>query len=297
MPLSSGSAPTKLAVQNAHPRDRRVTFQEDGHLYFIDGSNRFVSSVTTVVHGRFERFDPDAILQKHYARWQRFPQKKPEYAGKTREEIKAMWREKGEVASALGTALHESIELFYNGDKPAIDASLKEWLLFQKFQSAFQLQPFRTEAFLWSKEHRLAGSVDFLATNEDGSITVVDWKRSCHDLSADSPHWGRYGKAPFENVPDTHFHKYSLQLCCYKFLLEAFYGRKVRQCLLVQLHPEFDDYRVVECHDYGELVARLMQRRARAVRLAERFRTAALAALAVAALRSGARRKRKREFN
>ena len=35
---------------------------------------------------------PDAILKQHYDRWQRFPQRKPEYAGKTREEIKELWR-------------------------------------------------------------------------------------------------------------------------------------------------------------------------------------------------------------
>lgn len=295
MPLSSGSSPTKLAVKNAHPRDRRVRFEESGHLYFIDGSNRFVASVTALVHGRFARFDADAILTKHYATWQRYPERKPEYAGKTREEIKEMWRCKGELASRLGTALHENIELYYNDEPPAMDASLKEWSLFERFQACYQLKPFRTEAFVFSENHRLAGSIDFLAENDDGSLTLVDWKRSCHDLSPSTPHWGRFGSAPLESVPDTHFHKYSLQLCCYKFLLETFYGRRVRQCLLVQLHPDFDEFRVVPCHDYGDLVAVLMQRRARAVRLAERFRTAAVVVLALARLRQLARPKRRRD--
>ena len=63
-------------------------------LFLIDilFRHRTRSRVKTIAHGRFPKFDPDAILKQHYDRGQRFPQRKPEYAGKTREEIKELWR-------------------------------------------------------------------------------------------------------------------------------------------------------------------------------------------------------------
>ena len=39
----------KLAKKNAHTRDKRLRFDEEPHLYYIDGINDNIS-VTTFIH-------------------------------------------------------------------------------------------------------------------------------------------------------------------------------------------------------------------------------------------------------
>jgi len=50
----------KLSKENAHPRDKRLRFDEEPHLYYIDGVNDNIS-VTTFIHTMFPSFDEEKI--------------------------------------------------------------------------------------------------------------------------------------------------------------------------------------------------------------------------------------------
>ena len=84
--------------------------------------------------------------------------------------------------------------------------------------------PYRTEWMVYHEELRLAGSIDMIFENEDGSLQIYDWKR-CKEISYDS----YYGKAAItsciSHLPDTNFWHYSLQLNVYKNILEIKYGK------------------------------------------------------------------------
>ena len=54
--------PNYLAIKNAHPRDKLVTFEEVGHKYTVDGDDDYMS-VTTWNHKHFEEFNPDAAIK------------------------------------------------------------------------------------------------------------------------------------------------------------------------------------------------------------------------------------------
>jgi len=51
----------KLALENPHPRDEYVYFDEGPHIYELFGSSSGVTSVTTFIHKDFPHFDGDLV--------------------------------------------------------------------------------------------------------------------------------------------------------------------------------------------------------------------------------------------
>ena len=105
------AAPTKLALENPHPRDEFITFDEGPHIYTVHGDSSF-TSVTTFIHNNFSHFDPDAVIDNMMPKILNDPKYK--YYGKTREEIKEQWAKNGREASGSGTTMHNDIEKYYN---------------------------------------------------------------------------------------------------------------------------------------------------------------------------------------
>ena len=162
-----------LAKLNPHVRDSHISFTEEGHKYTINGDSDYLS-VTTWNHSHFPHFDPDSVIKKMKAgrNWE-----KSQYYGMESEDIKKLWRDRGREASRAGTKMHYDIERFYN-DQP-VENDSKEFSDFLKFDARRgDLQPYRTEWMIYDKELRLAGSIDMVFANPDGSVQLYDWKRS-----------------------------------------------------------------------------------------------------------------------
>lgn len=108
-----------LSKINSHPRDSNITFEEEGHVYTIEGMSGHPISVTTVIHKFFPEFDADKIID-NMMRGKKWESSK--YYGMSREEIKQQWKQNGETASKLGTAMHKAIEDYINNEvTPEID--------------------------------------------------------------------------------------------------------------------------------------------------------------------------------
>lgn len=224
--------PNYLANLNPHERDSHIHFDEGPHIYTIDGDSDF-TSVTKWNHSHFGKFDADAIITKMMAgNWTN-----SKYFGQTREEIKAGWKKNGEEASKAGTKMHYDIECFYNDLEVEIDEDCVEFDYFMAFENDIgsKLEPYRTEWMVWDKELQMAGSIDMVFRNADGTLLIYDWKR-CKNIKKDN----RYQSSTTEcinHLPDTNFWHYSLQLNTYKYILEKNYGEKVVGMYLVCLHP------------------------------------------------------------
>ena len=90
---------------------------------------------------------------------------------------------------------------------------------------------------VYHEELRLAGSIDMIFENEDGSLQIYDWKR-CKDIVKTNG-FGKCGnKECIEHLPDTNYWHYCLQLNTYKAIIEEKYGKKVTDMFLVCLHPD-----------------------------------------------------------
>ena len=224
--------PTFLSKKNAHQRDAHISFDEGPHIYTIDGDSDYMS-VTSWNSTHFPKFDADSVISKmmNSPRWPKSP-----YFGMTREEIKMKWKNDGTEASVAGTNMHYNIECYYNGMDVEDDGSL-EWKYFREFNEAVgnELTPYRTEWMVWDKELRLAGSVDMLFENPDGTLQIYDWKRSKKVVKENK--WASAIVDCISHLPDANFWKYSLQLNTYKWILEKNYGKKISNMFLVWLHP------------------------------------------------------------
>ena len=246
--------PTKLAIENAHPRDQFITFDEGPHIYTVHGDSSF-TSVTTWNGLHFSHFNPDETIDKMQWKIENDPDNK--YYKMSRDEIKTLWAKNGKAASGSGTQMHNDIELFYN-DEPVQNDSL-EFQYFKEFQRDFQhLKPYRTEWTIYNEDLKLSGSIDMIFENPDGTLQIYDWKRV---MGFD--YEGFRGKSAIteciKHLPDTNYWHYCLQLNTYKAILEEKYGKKVTGLYLVRCHPDSftKTYERVEVEDLQKEVKTL----------------------------------------
>lgn len=220
-----------LEEQNKHPRDSQISFQEEGHIYNINGDTSYTST-TTWVKSFFEEFNPDKVIYKMMSsnKWS-----SSKYFGKTKQQIKDLWRQDGQKASELGTKLHNDIEKFYNNLE--YDNNTEEFSYFLNFVKEHQnLKPYRTEWYVWDEDIKICGSIDMVFENEDGELIIIDWKR-CKEIKKEDS-WGKKSICKtIGHLNDLNYWHYSLQLNIYKAILERSYGKTIKELYLVCLHP------------------------------------------------------------
>ena len=237
-----------LEKKNAHPFDEYIWFQEEGHIYAINGDRNNLKSSTGYIHGFFNEFDSKSIIGRIVGctRWHNDPDYK--YYQMCAESIQDMWDQNGKEASSLGTIMHAAIEYYYNGlesiIKPETLATKEYSVLFQQYRADHpDLIMYRTEWMIFSKILRITGSIDGVARNPDGTLTLIDWKRSKEIKS--KGFGNKKGKNPFSHMPDCNKSHYTLQLNLYRSILETFYGEIVSETYLVILHPQQDRYQKI----------------------------------------------------
>ena len=258
-----------LSKRNEHSRDKNLCFDEPTHKYTIltDKETNY-TSVTTWNHQHFPHFNADLVIKRMMNGKNWNPENK--YWGKTAEEIKKEWSNNGSLVSGLGTTLHFNIECFMNEEieyedgthchytheellevYEPIQESCIEWEYFLKFVKDFpHLKPYRTEWMIYDEDLKLAGSIDMVYENEDGSLCIYDWKRAKEITKYNN--FKEYAKTEcIKHLPNTNYWHYSLQLNTYKRILERKYGKKVTDLYLVRLHPnnENKSYDLIKCAD------------------------------------------------
>jgi ATP-dependent exoDNAse (exonuclease V) beta subunit len=187
------------------------------------------------------------------------------YWGLTAEEIKAQWTSSGSAAASSGTNLHEQIETFMNDARFKFEYSHNElfqeyfiaekydqvdrgieWDFFIRFVKDHpQLKPYRTEWTIYHEDAKIAGSIDMVYENPDGTLEIYDWKR-CKEITSVN-NWNETATNPLiKHLPATNFWQYSLQLNTYKKILEDKYGKRVTKLCLVRIHPDSSNYELLE---------------------------------------------------
>ena len=242
----------------AHSRDKFIKFYNRGHKYEIScDPNSKYTSVTTWNHSHFPKFDADAVIQNIFKSKAWGPDHK--YWGMSANEIKTSWRSNGDAVAGAGTNLHERIENFmndkrftsaysqkelyqnYNRDNEGKVDEQVEWEYFLKFVKDHpELKPYRTEWMIFDEDLKLAGSIDMVYENPDGTLSIYDWKR-CKDISKINT-WNKFACNPLIcHMPDSNFWHYALQLNTYKAILERKYEKTVTKLCLVRLPPDIEE--------------------------------------------------------
>lgn len=252
----STSLNTVLALHNLDPRDKNITLYEKEHKYVINGDNQTnYISVTTWCHSFFETFNADEVIKNMFNSkgWR----EGHKYWNLTADEIKAKWETNRDYSASAGTSLHYEIECFMNNSLLSANYTNKElgdiymiinknnhetrsleWKYFINFIIDHpNLKPYKTEWLIYDENVKIAGSIDMVFENQDGTLSIYDWKRSKDILKVNN--WNKFANHPVIcHLPDSNFWHYSMQLNTYKFILENKYGKKVKELFLVKLHPD-----------------------------------------------------------
>jgi CRISPR/Cas system-associated exonuclease Cas4 (RecB family) len=271
------ASPQILANRNRHIRDDNIEFFDVGHRYQIktDPNSKY-TSVTTWNSSHFDHFDPDKIISKMMSgrNWN----SGNKYWGLSVEQIKKQWADNSAMVSALGTQMHYEIEVFMNQDIiPNTHSDLAashfctphnpvhsttEWGYFLEYLRDYPTkQPYRTEWLIYHEELKIAGSIDMVYKNLDGTFDIYDWKRA-KSIEQEQGQWPKFStNLIISHISDNGYGHYALQLNTYKAILEQKYGVKVRNLVLVRLHPDADTYELIPCPDLQKEVAALFQQR------------------------------------
>jgi len=267
-----------LSSYNAHERDKHLLFDEPTHKYTITSDpDSTYTSVTTFNHSHFPHFDADKVIENMMKGKNWNPENK--YWSMTPEQIKAQWADNAASVSGAGTNLHFHIECFMNQDLPAgythedllanYEAGLaqgnpplntsEEWEFFlQYIRASPHFKPYRTEWTIYNEDLKIAGSIDMVYENPDGTLNIYDWKRA-KEISKSNA-FNKYAITEEINyLPDTNFWHYSLQLNTYKAILEAKYNKQIKDLYLVRLHPNHPKktFELIKCANLSQEVEAL----------------------------------------
>jgi hypothetical protein len=231
-----------LERSNPHPRDKRLTFAEIGHHYYVDGVRHdqlnYLSS-TTFLGTFFPKFNSEQcisfIMRSHkYANDSEY-----KYYRMSEDAILGYWKELGDQACSLGSFFHISAEYDCNGIPSGDDSpEFKQYLAFRADHP--HLIPYRTEMLIFDETYRIVGSVDAIFLNlKTNKYLIVDWKRSkkVTGKGGDKGYW------PLNHLRSSNLTKYSIQLSLYTYILEQNYGLEMEESALVVCHPNQTTYR------------------------------------------------------
>lgn len=269
-----------LSTINAHPRDANIIFEEEGHKYTIltDPDSKY-TSVTTWCHSHFPKFDADKVItgmmrsknwkegNKYWgmtreeikAQWSsngasvcqsgtdlhyrvecfmnnQFPPN-PELPFAILP-IHASTTTSTATTSPTSALTHQELL-----EQPIAqdDLQIPEWTYFLNFvRDHPQMKPYRTEWTIYNEDIKISGSIDMVYENEDGTLSIYDWKR-CKTITKVNQ-FNKFAISPeISEMADSNFWHYSLQLNTYKYVLETKYNKQIRDMFLVQLHPDADE--------------------------------------------------------
>lgn len=221
--------------KNAHPRDKYMHFDEPTHIYTIDGYPEPFVSGTTIIHEFIPHFDTVGVINNILKNPKHKNDPTYKYYQMTKEAILEQWKNNGKDASDRGTEMHLCIELYLNR-VPVVNKTI-EYQMFMDYGDIHNIREkiYRTEFMIYANEEQIAGSIDALVKNDDGTYTIVDWKRA---KKIDFKAFGNNRmKEPFQYLQDCNYVHYSMQLNLYRYILQKYYGFVISEMYLVVCHP------------------------------------------------------------
>ena len=203
--------------------DNDIHLFEDEHKYQLRSNPSITfNSVTELISKYFEPFNKDSVASK-------LINTHPKYFGMTKVELIKQWDERRDQ----GSKIHKEIEDFIKSGKVATEQKSLDaidWLERNSLEKELQ-----SEAIIFSKELKIAGSIDVLMHDKkNNSYVILDWKTS-KSIPKTSFN-GKMGIHPAtRHLMDCKFIHYSMQLSFYRYILEMYYGLLISDQLIAHL--------------------------------------------------------------
>jgi len=202
-----------------------IKLEIEKHEYKLVNQPDFVfTSVTTFVNSFFEPFD-EIKVSNHLVN------NVPKYFGETPESLMKQW----DIARKYGTDVHLEIEAWIKeGVMPKDVKSIAATKWIGGYVSRPNIDTF-SEVIVYSKDLRIAGTVDVLMMNKNSNeYVLIDWKTSKR-IDKKSFNRKKGIKKESSNIDDCKYNHYALQLSMYRYILEKYYAINVTRQLVAQL--------------------------------------------------------------
>lgn len=229
----------------------RITFVEKTHSYLIDGQDTRCPSVTRLL----KRFKKEFEKEKIAAR----------VAKKTKTttaQVLADWDLNNLYSTTLGSMLHKYIENYYLNKRVEFEGSfdglgfdekkkLAETLpklieYFQNFYNDYKnIICVRNEMVIGDIEDtKVCGMMDMLAYNTyTDEYEILDFKTN--KKMEKTSQWGNLFY-PFDDMTEGEINEYTIQLNCYKYILEKYTSLKIGEMKLIWFNINNSNYQVIE---------------------------------------------------
>ena len=245
-----------------YEQDQYIDFEPEGHIYTYKGTQRLLP-VSSLIAWFFEPFNAKAAAQRQ---WERY--------GVPIEESLKKWERIGKMASEVGTFVHEQTENYFKDGTFETDYDFEfegevehvsvesERRHFLHFVEDYKIRPYRQEWPVYDTELNIAGTIDMVCQEDDGTYTIYDWKRSRKVVNPQGqPIVEAFGGKTGINgitLPDTSFYHYCIQQNLYRYMLESHYGIRVKALNLVVLCPEYPTYYVAHVPIMNEVIEQIV---------------------------------------
>jgi ATP-dependent exoDNAse (exonuclease V) beta subunit len=234
-----------------------IKYYDEPHIYIIDGQQ--LTSGTAFVGEFKEKFDSQGQAIKSAKK-----------KGVSVEEMLAEWEFKGDFSRTKGTLLHNYAENHWQNKVLPLDYTLyderfgeglmKERLeecirMFEEFYLKAQknLIPIAMELVIGDAELGVGGMVDCLFWNDKYKEYQI-WDYKTNKEIAEYSKYRKRMKAPINFLHDCELEAYSIQLNLYKYIIQKNTDIKIGKCFLVHIHEEQEQYNVIECKEYQEII-------------------------------------------
>ena len=173
-----------------------------------------------------------------------------------------------------GTRLHSWIECYLELFRDVNDTNEKllevlsqkyggeavEWRQFLQFwhdhREAFV--SYECERRVSCSKLNITGRVDFLGMKEDGTGTLIDWKRTRHPLDRDAIETDKFANPPLEELPATPHFMYAIRTNLYRHLIEQETGININSMQIIRFHPNIPEYEITQVAPMPSEVRRLL---------------------------------------
>lgn len=185
---------------------RHLEFNEEKHTYTLAGK-KLGASVSSVIKNFYEPFPEDEAVAITMAK-----------TGKPREQILTEWKEKNDESKERGHRVHSFAERF--AFKPNLIPSCPQEEAVVKFwkEKPEWIIPVSVELKMYHKKHLFPGTADLLFFDtRRGEYIIADYKTN-EDLFKNYKE--KKMLSPFQEILDSPYGHYTIQLSLYKILLE-----------------------------------------------------------------------------
>ena len=205
-----------------------IKLEIKNHEYKLINQPSFnFTSVTTFVGSFFEPFDELKVANQ-------LVNNVPKYFAETPESIMKQWQ----IAREYGTEVHLEIENWLKGGSDPKDSksiAAAKWI--GAYVSKPNIDTF-SEVIVYSKEIAIAGTIDVLMMDKkSGDYVLIDWKTS-KKIKTVSYKYKTGNHDATKNIMDCNFYHYSLQMSLYRYILEEFYGLRVRNQVIAHIKDD-----------------------------------------------------------